>query len=66
LLTISKVSPLLSWWGVYSMQTDTGAVAVSSILIHRQRRRDWAWNGLFETSKPTPRDTLLPTRPYLL
>ena len=25
-----------------------------------------AWCGFFETSKPTPSDTLLPTRPHLL
>ena len=30
------------------------------------RERHWAWLGLQKTSKPTPSDTLLPTRSYLL
>ena len=46
----------------------TEAVAESHILIHRQRKggRGWlclAWAS--ETSKPTPIDTLSPTRPHL-
>ena len=30
------------------------------------RERLWAWNGLFETSKPILSDILPPTRPHLL
>jgi hypothetical protein len=30
------------------------------------RERLWAWNGIFETSKPTPNDTLPVIRPHPL
>jgi hypothetical protein len=30
------------------------------------RERFWTWNWPFKTSKPTPNDTLPPTRPVLV
>jgi hypothetical protein len=50
------------------MQADTGSVAESYILIHRERNGmgDLGLAWAFETSKTIPSDTLLPTRPHLL
>jgi hypothetical protein len=50
-----------AWW--HTGRHDIGEVAESSTAGSvGNRKRLWAWNGLFETSKLTPRDTLLPTR----
>ena len=46
------------------MQVDTGAVPENHILICKQRCLGSTWDS--ETSKPTPSDTLPPTRPHLL
>lgn len=41
-----------------------GAATEGYILTHRQRAM--RLEQAFETANPTPRDTLLPTRPHLL